>query len=133
MENTTNKKSENQKPRVALYCRVATDSDGGQSLEMQKERLRVYAEQQDYTVVATIAEVAKGHSLNRPGIRELSGLAHRHAIDEVLAMDLSRISRTTGNVLRLEGKLKKQHVRLNTPTGNPLANYRRLAKVFKKS
>lgn len=119
-----------KKLRAALYCRVATDTDVGRSLEMQKERLRAYAEKQGYLVVAEIAEVEKGLILDRPGIRQLSGLAHRHAMDEVLTVDLSRIGRNTGDVLRFEGKMKKQHVKLDTPNGNPLAVCRKLAKIF---
>lgn len=100
--------NESGKPRVALYCRVATDHDEGRSLEAQKERLRQYAERQGYTVVAEVAEVGGGLSLDRPGIRELSGLAHRHAMNEVLAVNIDRFGRNTGDVLRFEGKLKKQ-------------------------
>lgn len=111
------KSIQDRKIRAALYCRVATDTDGGQSLEAQRERLRLYAGEQGYMVVAEIAEVAKGLSLDRPGIREVCGLAHRHAMDEVLAVNIDRFGRNTCDVLRFEGKLKKQHVRLNTPQG----------------
>lgn len=121
--------NESGKPRVALYCRVATDHDEGRSLEAQKERLRQYAERQGYTVVAEVAEVG-GLSLDRPGIRELSGLAHRHAMNEVLAVNIDRFGRNTGDVLRFEGKLKKQRVRLNTPLENPLRDYRRILRSF---
>lgn len=122
--------NESGKPRVALYCRVATDHDEGRSLEAQKERLRQYAERQGYTVVAEVAEVGGGLSLDRPGIRELSGLAHRHAMNEVLAVNIDRFGRNTGDVLRFEGKLKKQRVRLNTPLENPLRDYRIILRSF---
>lgn len=122
--------NESGKPRVALYCRVATDHDEGRSLEAQKERLRQYAERQGYTVVAEVAEIGGGLSLDRPGIRELSGLAHRHAMDEVLAVNIDRFGRNTGDVLCFEGKLKKQRVRLNTPRGNQLRDYRRILRAF---
>lgn len=122
--------TENRKPRVALYCRVATDHDEGRSLEAQKERLRQYAERQGYAVVAEVSEVGGGLSLDRTGIRELVGLAHRHAMDEVLAVNIDRFGRNTGDVLGFEGKLKKQHVRLNTPLGNPLRDYRRIYRAF---
>lgn len=122
--------NESGKPRVALYCRVATDHDEGRGLEAQKERLRQYAERQGYTVVAEVAEIGGGLSLDRPGIRELSGLAHRHAMDEVLAVNIDRFGRNTGDVLRFEGKLKKQRIQMNTPLGNPLRNYRRILRAF---
>ena len=66
-----NVEQNNGKLRVALYCRVATDADEGKSLEAQKEKLRKYAEQQGYKVVEEIAEVAKGNTLRRAGIRRV--------------------------------------------------------------
>lgn len=121
---------ENKKIRVAIYCRAATDGQAETALEAQRARLRAYAEEQGYNVVKEIAEVAKGNTLCRPGIRELYGLAHRHAIDKVLAVNIDRFGRNTGDVLRMEGKLKKQHVRLDTPQGNPLPDYREMVRAF---
>lgn len=121
---------ENKKIRVAIYCRVATDGQAETALEAQRARLRAYAEEQGYNVVKEIAEVAKGNTLCRPGIRELYGLAHRHAIDKVLAVNIDRFGRNTGDVLHMEGKLKKQHVRLDTSQGNPLPDYRKMVRAF---
>lgn len=94
-------------------------------LEVQKERLRVYAKERGYDIVAEIAEIGSGLSLNRPGIREMAGLAHRHMIDAVLVSDISRLCRDCGQTLRLEGKLKKQGVSIESMKGNPLPEYRR--------
>lgn len=77
-----------------------------------------------------ISEVAKGNTLDRPGIRELYGLAHRHAIDKVLAVNIDRIGRNPGDVLHMEGKLKKQHVRLDTPQGDPLLDYSKMTRAL---
>lgn len=66
--------AEKKKIRVAIYCRMATDNDSRQGLEMQKDRLRQYARQQGYDIVKEISEVAKGATLCRPDIRELYGL-----------------------------------------------------------
>ena len=74
---------------------------------------------------AEIAEIGSGLSLNRPGIREMAGLAHRHMIDAVLVSDISRLCRDCGQALRLEGKLKKQGVSIESMKGNPLPEYRR--------
>lgn len=78
-----------------------------------------------YDIVAEIAEIGSGLSLNRPGIREMAGLAHRHMIDAVLVSDISRLCRDCGQALRLEGKLKKQGVSIESIKGNPLPEYRR--------
>lgn len=79
----------------------------------------------EYDIVAEIAEIGSGLSLNRPGIREMAGLAHRHMIDAVLVSDISRLCRDCGQTLRLEGKLKKQGVSIESIKGNPLPEYRR--------
>ena len=79
----------------------------------------------EYDIVAEIAEIGSGLSLNRPGIREMAGLAHRHMIDAVLVSDISRLCRDCGQTLRLEGKLKKQGVSIESMKGNPLPEYRR--------
>ena len=77
--------------RVAVYCRLARADQNDTLLEVQKERLRVYAKERGYDVVAEIAEIGSGLSLNRPGIREMAGLAHRHMIDTVLVNDISDV------------------------------------------
>lgn len=127
------KQKENEKKiRAAIYCRMATDNDERRGLEMQKSYLRNYAQAQGYAVVAEVSEVAKGLSLERPGIRELLDLAAQSRIEEILVTNFSRISRNTGDLLRFEEKLGKQHIRLNTPLGNPLAGFRGIEQVFQK-
>ena len=111
--------------RVVVYCRLARADQEDTLLEVQKERLRVYAKERGYDVVAEIAEIGSGLSLNRPGIREMAGLAYRHMIDAVLVSDISRLCRDCGQTLRLEGKLKKQGVSIESIKGNPLPEYRR--------
>lgn len=124
------KKKEVGKIRVAIYCRVGRDNDCGGCIDIQKEKLLKYARQQGYEVVAEVVEVGSGLSVNRPGIREISGLAHRHAMDKVIVTDISRISREAGAVLRFTGKLKKQHVALDTLYGDSLLDYRGLVRRY---
>ena len=109
-----NVEQNNGKLRVALYCRVATDADERKSLEAQKEKLRKYAEQQGYEVVAVVEEVGGGLPFKRPGIKKVFRLAHRHFIDAVLTENLSRIGRDISTTFRIQGKLKKQHVAIKT-------------------
>lgn len=108
------KERENKALRVALYCRVATDTGEGWNLAMQKEKLRRFAEQQGYTVVAEVVDHGSGLSFDRPGIQEILRLSHRHIIDAVLAENICRIGRDMQTALRIEGKLKKQHVIIKT-------------------
>jgi len=119
-----------KKVRAVIYCRMATDNDSGQGLEMQKEKLCRYAEQQDYDIVGIVAEVAKGNNFNRPGLQEIYNLARNHSIDKVLAVSIDRFGRNLEAVMCLENKLKRQHVRLDTPQGNPLLDYRKMVRSF---
>lgn len=121
-----------KKIRVAIYCRVATDTDNGQGLEMQKEQLCRYAEKQGFDIVGMVAEVAKGNTLARPGLRELHGLARNHSMDKVLAVNMERFGRNPEDVLRLENKLKRLQVRLDTPQGNPLPDYQKMMRAFRR-
>lgn len=101
-----NVEQNNGKLRVALYCRVATDADAGKSLEAQKEKLRKYAEQQGYKVVEEIAEVAKGNTLRRAGIRRVYQLGYNKAMDLVLTETSSRFARPANLLLRFHRKLR---------------------------
>lgn len=105
MENKTDVGKNTAKRRAVLYCRVATDSDEGRSLEMQKEKLRRFAEQQGYTVVEEIAEVAKGNTLRRSGIRRVYQLGYNKATDLVLTETSSRFARSANLLLRFNRKL----------------------------
>lgn len=115
-------------PRVVLYCRVATDVDEGRSLAMQKQRLRAYAEQCGYEVVAEVSDIGSGRTLDRPGIRTVFRMAHQHLMDMVVSVNHSRFCREPSLLLRLAGKLKKQHVTLDTPQGGIPEQFRQMAK-----
>ena len=52
--------------RVAVYCHLARADQDDTLLEVQKERLRIYAKERGYDIVAEIAEIGSGLSLNRP-------------------------------------------------------------------
>lgn len=70
----------------------------------------LYAREQNYNIVAEIAEIGNGLSLNRSGIREIYELAHCHMIDMVLVSDIFRLCRDSGQVLKLAEKFQKQDV-----------------------
>ena len=111
--------------RVAVYCRLARADQNDTLLEVQKERLRVYAKERGYDIVAEIAEIGRGLSLNRPGIREMGGLAPRHMIDAGLVRRISRPCRGCGQTPRVEGKVQKPGGSIGRLKGKPLPEYRR--------
>ena len=56
--------------RVAVYYRLARADQDDTLLEVQKERLRIYAKERGYDIVTV------ERCVNHPGIREMAGLAH---------------------------------------------------------
>lgn len=120
-------KEEKKTMRVAIYCRLAHVEQDDTSLETQKEQLRIYARKHNYNIVAEIAEIGNGLSLNRSGIREIYELAHRRMIDMVLVSNISRLCRDSGQVLKLAEKLQKQGVSVESmDNSNPLPEYQRV-------
>ena len=113
-------KQSTEERRVVLYCRVATDTDGGLALKAQKEQLRQYAEEQGYTVVEEIAEVAKGSTLRRAGIRRVYQLGYNKAMDFVLTETGSRFARPISLLLRFTRKLGGYGVQAITRREGPL-------------
>lgn len=121
MENKTDVGKNTAKRRAVLYCRVATDSDEGRSLEMQKEKLRRLAEQQGYTVVEEIAEVAKGSTLRRAGIRRVYQLGYSKTADLVLTETSSRFARSANLLLRFTRNLNKYGMQAMSRREGPMA------------
>lgn len=60
---------------------------------MQRERLNAYAEKQQFDVVGTTAEYAKGLSLMRNGIAEISRTAEQRLMDVLLVSSIDRLGR----------------------------------------
>lgn len=84
---------QNEKKRVVFYCRVATDDQRGTAMERQVQSLREYAEGKGYEIIKEIQEKGSGRTMDRTGIRAIYMLAGRRAMDEVLAVNVSRYGR----------------------------------------
>lgn len=78
-------------PRVALYCRVSTET---QDLDAQTKRLESWAAALNPASVTTFAERVSGASANRPALRRLLDGAGRRAFDFVAVENLDRLSRS---------------------------------------
>lgn len=105
-------KSALEPKRVAVYSRVATEAQAQDALETQKKILRTYAERLGEKIVAEVSDVGSGTSLYRPGIQELLRLAERHEVDMVLAVDPSRVARSTPMLIDLIGEFGMNDVTL---------------------
>lgn len=83
--------------RAIAYCRVSTDkqADKGQSLAVQRARVRAYADLYEIEVVEIIEDAGESaKSLHRPGLqRALMMLANGEA-DALLVSKLDRLTRS---------------------------------------
>lgn len=84
----------------AIFVRV---SKREQDYQRQLEDLRVVAQTQNVEIVKEIAEKISGAKTNqeRDGLQDLLTLARNHTIDKVLVQEVSRLGRTTVEVLKV--------------------------------
>lgn len=79
---------------VALYGRVSTkkQADTG-NLERQMERLRAYAQEKGYRVVAEYSDVASGLNQNRRGLEHMLKAAEKGGFKKLLIEHPDRLAR----------------------------------------
>lgn len=84
----------------AIFVRV---SKREQDYQRQLEDLRVVAQTQKVEIIKEIAEKISGAKTNqeRDGLQELLSLARNHTIDKVLVQEVSRLGRSTVEVLKV--------------------------------
>ncbi len=84
-----------QDTRCILYARVATkEHQEAGHLERQLGRLMTYvAEQQHWTVVASLTDVGSGLDEQRPGLRQLLDLSRQHHAGIVVVEGRDRLAR----------------------------------------
>jgi len=96
--------------RVAIYARYSTDLQSPTSIADQIELCRAHADRQAWVVVATYHDAAlSGFGVEqRPGYQELVAAAgvKPPSFDTILVEDLSRLTRDTGELLRLYHRLR---------------------------
>lgn len=101
--------------KAALYTRVSTleQVQYGYSIGEQKERLKNYAQSQDFSIVDIYSdEGISGKSLIRPAMERLINDIKANKIDIVLIYKLDRLSRRVKDVLELVELFDKYNVTL---------------------
>ena len=97
-----------------VYIRVAS---GGQSTNeviwQQYEAVCRYCEQQGYRIVDVVRNVGGGKDANRY-LREAVGKAKKLKADRIVAMGWSRFTRGVPYLLRMEKRLAKRNIRMET-------------------
>jgi site-specific DNA recombinase len=96
--------------RIAIYARYSTDLQSPTSIEDQIQLCRAYADRQGWVVVATHHDAAlSGFGVEqRPGYQQLVAAAGATppGFDTIVVEDLSRLTRDTGELLRLYHRLR---------------------------
>lgn len=95
--------------RVALYTRVSTEDQAkeGFSLDAQLDRLRLYAQAQDWTIAGEyVDEGHSGRTIKRPAYSRM--MADRDAWDTLLVLKMDRIHRNSRNFMAMMDQLTKE-------------------------
>ncbi len=110
--------------KVVIYARVSTKD---QTCERQISELREIAKNHDYQIVDEYVDTWFSGSLkNRPELDRMMKDAFTKKFEMVMTLELSRVGRSTKNLLEIVEKLKEKDIHLfianqqidtSTPTG----------------
>ncbi len=106
-------------PRSALgYARVSTDEQAreGVSLEVQRQRIRAYAEAKDLPLSDILVDEGRsGKDLKRPTLQDLLARCDRGEVAHVIVWKLDRLTRRTRHLLSLvEDLFLGKHIELHS-------------------
>ena len=111
--------------KVVLYARVSTKD---QDCERQISELRIIASNHNYHIVDEYIDTGFSGSLkNRPELDRMMKDAFLKKFEMVMTLELSRVGRSTKNLLEIVEKLKEKDIHLfianqqidtSTPTGS---------------
>jgi len=113
--------------RVAIYARVSTHDQ--QTLPMQLEAMRAYAERKGWQVASTVEEIGSGAKM-RPRREELLRAARRKEIDVIVVWRLDRWGRSLVDLIATLQELTalkvgfvslSEALDLTTPSGRAFA------------
>ena len=101
--------NKNKPVRVALYCRVAHESQ--LCIDAQKAQLTQYAHSLGHTDLTYYTDHgASGLTLDRPGFRQMEAAIRAGGVGAVLVTDFSRLGRDMWQVLRWGDSVKREGV-----------------------
>ena len=111
--------------KVVLYCRVSTKD---QNCERQITELRQIAKNHNYHIIDEYIDTGfSGSMKNRPELDRMMKDAFSKKFEMVMTLELSRIGRSTKNLLEIVEKLKEKDINLfianqqidtSTPSGS---------------
>jgi site-specific DNA recombinase len=100
--------------RCAIYARYSSDLQSPTSIDDQVQLCRAYADRQGWVIITTFHDAAlSGFGVEqRPGYQQLVAAAGASppGFDTILVEDLSRLTRDTGELLRLYHRLRLKSI-----------------------
>ena len=127
---TVTAKKENEKARIAVYCRVSTKGDDQEdSLELQQDYYKNLIEtRSDWALVGVYADERSGlNAEKRPQFMQMINDALDGKIDRILCKSVSRFSRNAAECRKYTDMLKmknvfvefeKENIRTDDPTSS---------------
>jgi len=116
VEDCASSNSTTNKYRVIGLTRVSTtlqsEENGGTGIQFQTEKIRQYANFNDFDYIKTISDVASGGLETRQGIEELKTHIENREIDAVLIWNVSRCFRSMRHFSNFYEYLKQHNVEL---------------------
>ena len=104
--------------RVAIYIRSALKDKSGK-IERQSEQLQKYAFEKGGTVVGIYVDNGRSgcRMFGRRSLKKMLRQCKKGNIDDVLVLDVSRLSRKYEHLTKICGKLQKYNVTLTSVNG----------------
>ncbi len=105
--------------KTIAYTRVSTSlqASDGVSLEMQESKIRAYCKLNDLNLSEVICDAGiSGKNLLRPGIKRLMSLIQAGGVDSIAIYSLSRLGRSTSDLLEMARLLDKKNIAIHSLT-----------------
>lgn len=102
------------KPRVAIYCRVASLEQADEQLMEQEKILRMYSDMMGYEVVLNTRDAGRCDALVQPGFKAAMDAVKAKQFDILLMKDLSRFSRDMGKAQALQSYMVEHGAQVKT-------------------
>jgi site-specific DNA recombinase len=104
--------------KAALYARVSTDEQRKESIDDQLRECRELCRRHGFDVIGEFYDRARsGNENNRSGYRRLLTAARHHALDVIVAHELSRLWRSESEMHTIKEELEYLNVHVITDDG----------------
>lgn len=110
-----------QEKRAWIYCRIDAPEDTHGALKEQRQQLMDYAEQMDFAVVGSSADVGSAKILGWPGLALAKQAAEEHKMDALLLSGLPCFGTVALNAIPLLQAVEESGVAVYSPLQGKIA------------